>query len=62
MDKFIAHNETLEETIKVIEKEKNKGKSLEQLQEANILEEWADYGWDFISVDRWIETIYDSME
>lgn len=62
MSEFREHNNILEETIEVIKKEKNKGKSLEQLQKEEILEEWADYGWRFINEDRWIETIYDSME
>ncbi|MFO8234048.1 MAG: MBL fold metallo-hydrolase [Bacteroidales bacterium] len=62
MDEFKEHNKILEKTIGVIKKAKEKGKSLEQMQEEQILEKWEEYGWNFISEDKWIETIYGSLE
>jgi hypothetical protein len=50
----------LEKTISVVREEMKSGKSLEQIKNANILEEWSECGkfFSFITKDTWIEQIY----
>ena len=48
----------LEETTGVVQKALRGGQTLEQMKAAKILDPWATWGWSFISVDTWLETVH----
>jgi glyoxylase-like metal-dependent hydrolase (beta-lactamase superfamily II) len=50
----------LEETTALVTKKMKDGKSLDQIKEEGLSDEWATYSWNFITAARWIETIYNS--
>ena len=50
----------LEETTALVTKKMKEGKSLDKIKEEGLPDEWATYNWNFITVTRWIETIYNS--
>lgn len=62
LDDLKAYHKTLTETIGIIRKHINEGKSLNAIQQAKPLEKWAEWGSGFISTDRWIATIYNSYQ
>ena len=52
----------LVETTGLVKKDIAAGKSLADLKAAGLPEKFKDYGTGFIKTDRWIETIYNSMQ
>ena len=53
-----AFHDMLEETIGIVHRAVEAGKSLEQAKEEGFPEKYESWSWRFISADRWIETIY----
>jgi len=62
LDDLKKFHQTLTETITIIRKQIDAGKSLEAIQQAKPLEKWTEWGSGFISTDRWIETIFNSYK
>jgi cyclase len=62
LDDLKKFHKTLTETIAIIHKQIDAGKSLETIQQAKPLEKWAEWGNGFISTDRWIATIFNSYK
>jgi len=50
----------LEETTAAVRAKMAAGESLEAIQKAGLPQEWQAWSWQFISTERWIETIYNS--
>jgi len=50
----------LDETVSLVTGKMNQGKSLEEIQKEGIQQEWQAWSWYFITVDKWIDTIYKS--
>jgi len=50
----------LDETVSLVTDKMKQGKRLEEIQKEGIQEEWQTWSWYFISVDKWIETIFKS--
>ena len=50
----------LEETIEIVRKKMKSGKSLQEIQAADVLKKWGKWGqfFPFITKDSWIEQIY----
>lgn len=51
------YHQMLIETVSHV-REKMKTKSLEEIKKEGLPEKYKDWSWNFISADRWIETIY----
>jgi len=45
-------------TVKIIRDEMASGKTLEEIQNAGLGEEWKSWSWSFIPTATWIETVY----
>ena len=52
-----TYHQMLTETVSHV-REKMKTKSLEDIKKEGLPEKYKDWSWNFISADRWIETIY----
>jgi len=50
----------IEETIKVVRKRMDSGKTLQEIKDADVLKKWGNWGefFPFITKDTWIEQIY----
>ncbi len=51
----------LDATMMIVRSELQEGKTLEEMQEENVLEDWEDWG-RHVSCDMWIETIVRCMD
>jgi glyoxylase-like metal-dependent hydrolase (beta-lactamase superfamily II) len=52
----------LKDTRAIVAAEVKKGRTLEQIQKANLLTKWDEkYGKDYIKPDAWVETLYDDV-
>jgi len=58
VEELKAYNAMLVETVAIVRKGMAEGKTLEQLRADGLPEKWAHYGKGWITVARWIETIY----
>jgi glyoxylase-like metal-dependent hydrolase (beta-lactamase superfamily II) len=59
-DDLRNYHEMLLGTTEFVRSEMTQGKTLEELQARGLAEEWAEWSWNFIPTERWIETIYRS--
>lgn len=50
------------ETTKLVREKAAAGKSLEQIQSEGVPAEWQGWGDGFIKTDRWLETVYKSVQ
>ena len=55
------YHRMLIETTDVVSKQKQSGKTLEQVKAQGLPAEWKDWGTGFINTDKWIELIYRSL-
>ena len=51
----------LKDTSAAVEKGVKQGKTLQELQQAKVLEPWQKYNGAFITTDLWIETLYNEL-
>jgi cyclase len=61
LDDLKAYHQMLVETTDYIRKQMAAGKNLEQIQSEGLPEKWAPWSGQFISTQRWIETVYRSL-
>ena len=50
----------LEETVALVTQKMKDGKSLDEIKKEGLQEEWKSWSWNFITEEKWIETIYNS--
>ncbi len=64
LDEVIEYREMLLKTIAKVRIEMKKGRSVEDMQQANVLKEWKSWGefLSFLNADYWIESIYKSYQ
>ncbi|MFQ6112922.1 MAG: MBL fold metallo-hydrolase [bacterium] len=60
LDDLKTYYRMLKETTGLISQRMESGKSLDQIKQEGLPEEWQSWGWQFISADRWIEIVYNS--
>ncbi len=60
LDGLKEFHRMLTETVGILRKQMDEGKSLDDIKRAGLLDAWQKWGSGFISTDRWIETIYNS--
>ncbi len=62
MEYFGGYIAMVEETVNVVRKKMKPGRSLQEIQAANLLEKWEGWGkfFPFISTETWVEQIYHS--
>lgn len=51
----------LEESMEIVAERMSDGQSLEEVKAAGLPEAWAEWGSGFISTERWLETVYQSL-
>jgi cyclase len=56
-----AYHRMLTETVGVVRKKIDAGKSLEEIKSEGLPEEWKEWGTGFIKTDAWIESIHASL-
>jgi glyoxylase-like metal-dependent hydrolase (beta-lactamase superfamily II) len=56
-----TYHRMLLETTAHVQKQKQAGKTLEEVKAAGVPEEWKGWTWRFISTERWLETVYKSL-
>lgn len=61
MEDLKTYHRMLVETTAHVHKQKEAGNSLQQVKAAGVPDEWKSWSWRFISTERWIETIYNSL-
>jgi cyclase len=60
MDEFQKYIDMVETTMQLIKDEKDKGKSLKEIQDADILKDWSEWGTFFTMINKnsWINNVY----
>ena len=60
MDEFKIYIDMVQTTMQIIRNEKDKGKSLKEIQDADILKDWSKWGTYFkmINKNSWINNVY----
>ncbi|MCG8469557.1 MAG: MBL fold metallo-hydrolase [Gemmatimonadetes bacterium] len=61
MDDLREYGRMLDETIELVRGQMDAGDSLEEIVARGPGDEWASWGEGFISADRWLQTIYQSL-
>ncbi|MBW3671984.1 MAG: MBL fold metallo-hydrolase [Acidobacteria bacterium] len=51
----------LEETSAVVSRAIDEGMAIEQMKEAGLLAKWDDWSWNFITTDRYLQTLVDDL-
>jgi cyclase len=51
----------LDDSINWMRKEISLGKSLKQIKKQGVPKKWKNWGWNFISEDKWINTLYQGL-
>lgn len=51
----------LEETSAVVSRAIDEGMTIEQMKEAGLLAKWENWSWNFISTDRYLQTLVDDL-
>jgi cyclase len=51
----------LDDSINWMRKEISLGKSLKQIKKQGVPKKWKNWGWQFISEDKWINTLYQGL-
>ncbi|MBX7056212.1 MAG: MBL fold metallo-hydrolase [Pyrinomonadaceae bacterium] len=60
LDDVKSYQQTLTETVGIIQNAMKKGMSLDEIKKAGLPEKYKAYGSGFIKTDAWIETVYNS--
>ena len=60
MDEFKTYIDMVEKTMQIIKDQKDKGKSLKEIQDADVLKDWNKWGtyFTFINKNSWINNVY----
>jgi cyclase len=61
IDDLKAYHQTLIETVDIVRKQMQSGKSLDEIKAAGLPDKYKDWGSGFISTPIWIETIHKSL-
>jgi|SRR5215469_1724216 len=62
LDDVRAFTKMIEETFSLVSAQVNQGKSADEIKKANVLAAYSKYSNDFITTDRWIDTIYTELK
>jgi hypothetical protein len=60
-DDLKKFHDMLVTTTGIVQKKIKAGKTLDQIRNEGLPAEWKSWSWQFVSADRWIETIYRSF-
>ncbi len=55
------YQQMLADSIELVRKKMDQGKSLEEIKEEGVPEGWADWGSGWIKADEWLETVHKSL-
>lgn len=61
-DDLVAFHTMLAETIAIVREQVGQGKSLADIQKKGLPARWKSWGEGFISTDKWLTTIHDSLK
>ncbi len=62
IDDLRKSHEMLGETIRIVQKAIDAGKTVEQVKADGLPEKWKDWGTGFINTSRWLEITYNSLK
>jgi glyoxylase-like metal-dependent hydrolase (beta-lactamase superfamily II) len=62
LDELKLYQRMLDESIRTVKEALAKGQTREQILAAGLPAEWQGWAWEFISADRWLGTVYDSLK
>jgi glyoxylase-like metal-dependent hydrolase (beta-lactamase superfamily II) len=62
LDDFKQYQRMLDDSIRTVKDALAKGQTREQILAAGLPAEWQAWAWEFISADRWLGTVYDSLK
>jgi len=62
LDDLKLYQRMLDESIRTVKDAMAKGQTREQILAAGVPAEWKSWAWEFISADRWLGTVYDSLK
>jgi glyoxylase-like metal-dependent hydrolase (beta-lactamase superfamily II) len=62
LDDLKLYQRMLDETIRQVKDAMAKGQTREQILAAGVPAEWQGWAWQFISAERWLGTVYDSLK
>jgi len=57
-----AFTKMVEDTFNLVAAQVSQGKSADEIKKANVLAAYSKYSGDFVSTDRWIDTIYTELK
>jgi len=61
-DNLIRFKRMLDGSINWMESQLSAGATLEQMQEKGLPDQWKNWGWSFISEEKWIATLYEGLK
>lgn len=62
LDDVRSFTKMVDDTFNIVQQQVNAGKTLDQIKQANVLAAYSKYSGDFISTDKWIDTIYNELK
>ena len=60
LDDLKEYHRMLKATSDLVQRKMQEGKTLDQIKQQGLPDEWDGWSWGFISAERWIETIFQS--
>ena len=61
LDDLKAFHQMLVETVEIVRQRMADGENLDEIKAEGLPDKWQSWGTGFISTDRWIEIIYQSL-
>jgi cyclase len=61
VDDVRAYIKMLKDTLAVVQKGVQEGKTLDQLKREKVLEPWKKWNGDFVTTDMFVETLYNDL-
>ncbi|MFQ5822971.1 MAG: MBL fold metallo-hydrolase [bacterium] len=61
LDDLKTYHRMLKETTGLISQSMESGKDLDDIKKEGLPDEWQSWGWQFISAERWIDIVYNSL-
>ena len=62
LDDVRSFTKMVDDTFNIVEQQVNAGKTLDQIKQANVLAAYSKYSGQFISTNKWIDTIYNEVK
>jgi glyoxylase-like metal-dependent hydrolase (beta-lactamase superfamily II) len=61
LDDLKSFHQMLVETTEIVRKRLDSGKSLDEIKSEGLPEKWQSWSWQFITTDKWLEIVFNSL-